>query len=104
MSSSVTVTTSSTSLLTWSYVRSPGHPTQMPSAIVRYDWSRTGCPAFSEGGYAAAPAACTPTTRMSGRNAFAATAIPEISPPPPIPVMIVFTSGSASTISSPTVP
>ncbi len=36
MSSSVTVTTSSTSLLTCAKVSSPGRPTAMPSAIVRY--------------------------------------------------------------------
>ena len=38
----------------------------MPSAIVFIDGSCCGRPASSEGGYAAAPAACTPTTRTSG--------------------------------------
>ena len=57
----------------------------MPSAIVAGASTDTGCPAASEGGYAAAPAACTPTTRTSGRSAFTATAIPAASPPPPMP-------------------
>ena len=48
----------------------------MPSAIVAIRSSGTGRPAASEGGYAAAPAACTPTTRTSGRCAFTATAMP----------------------------
>ena len=55
MSSSVTVTTSSTRLLMWAKQRSPGRPTAMPSAIVANDSSRTGAPACSEGGTAAAP-------------------------------------------------
>ena len=41
---------------------------------------------------------------MCGRSALAATAMPEIRPPPPTPVMIVRTSGHCSTISSATVP
>ena len=56
----VTVTTSSTWAAMWAKQRSPGRPTAMPSAIVAYDSSRTGRPAFNDGGTAAAPAACTP--------------------------------------------
>jgi hypothetical protein len=104
MSSSVTVTTSSTSLLTWANVMSPGQPTAMPSAIVDSCGSRTGAPASSDGGYAAAPAACTPMIRMSGLSALAATAMPESRPPPPRPVTIVLASGHCSRISSATVP
>ena len=35
--------------------------------------SATGCPAASDGGYAAASSACTPTTRTSGRRDLTAT-------------------------------
>ena len=45
-----------------------GRPTLMPSAIVAGSRIDTGRPAASEAGYAAAPAACTPTTRTSGRQ------------------------------------
>ncbi|GGR33263.1 hypothetical protein GCM10015536_43440 [Streptomyces griseomycini] len=76
----------------------------MPSAIVAGLRTDTGCPAASEGGYAAAPAACTPTIRTSGRSAFTATATPAASPPPPTPTTIVRTSGHCSRISRPTVP
>ena len=83
---------------------SPGRPTMMPSAIVATDPIATGRPAASDGGYAAAPAACTPTSRTSGRSDFTATAIPAASPPPPMPTTMVRTSGHCSRISSPTVP
>ena len=43
----------------------------------------TGWPAASEAGYAAAPSACTPTTRTSGRCALTAVAMPARRPPPP---------------------
>jgi hypothetical protein len=76
----------------------------MPSAIVDDSGSFIGAPAASDGGYEAAPAACTPMIRTSGRSALAATATPEISPPPPTAVMIVPTSGHWSRISRPTVP
>ena len=104
MSSSETVTTSSTSLRTWVKVSSPGRPTAIPSAIVANEGRRTGSPARSEGGKAAALAAWTPITRTSGRSALATTAIPETSPPPPTPVTMVRTSGHCSRISSATVP
>ena len=76
----------------------------MPSAIVAHSGSFSGTPAASDGGYDAAPLACTPTTRTSGRSALTATATPEISPPPPMATTIVATSGHCSRISSPTVP
>lgn len=76
----------------------------MPSAIVAAVSIATGCPAASEGGYAAAAAACTPTILTSGRSAFTATAIPAASPPPPRPTTMVRTSGHCSRISRPTVP
>ena len=62
---------------------SPGRCTAMPSAIVVPRSITTGRPAASEGGQAAQPAACTPITRMSGRSALTATAMPESRPPPP---------------------
>ena len=46
----------------------------------------------------------TPMTLIDGFTAFAATAMPEIKPPPPIGTTSVSRSGTASSISSPTVP
>ena len=82
--SSETVRMSSTWSRTAANVISPGSPTAMPSAIVFIDSSLTGAPCASEPGYAAAPSACTPTTRTSGRIALIAIAIPASSPPPPV--------------------
>ena len=83
--SSETVTISSTWSRTAAKVMSPGRPTAMPSAIVRHRLQRPpGRRRASEPGYAAAPAACTPTTRTSGRSALTAIAIPASSPPPPV--------------------
>ena len=65
-------------------VTSPGRPTAMPSAIVRIAVSAAGAPAASEAGYAAAPAACTPTTRDVRVGRLTAAAIPASSPPPPM--------------------
>ena len=65
--SSETVTMSSTNSCTASKVTWPGQPTAMPSAMVRMCSRATGCPSASDLGYAAAPAAWTPTTRTSGR-------------------------------------
>ena len=76
----------------------------MPSAIVFISVSGTGQPCSSESGYAAAPFACTPTTRTSGRSAFTAIAMPASSPPPPVGTSTVCTSGACSMISRPTVP
>ena len=42
----------------------------------------------------AGPAACTPTTRTSGRSACSASAMPAASPPPPIGMSTVSASGS----------
>ena len=47
---------------------------------------------------------CTPTISMSGRVAFAATAIPAIRPPPPTGTTSTSRSGCAASISSATVP
>ena len=68
--SSLTVTTSSTSSLHDARTAPrPGSPTAMPSAIVVIERQRHRArPAASEAGYAAAPSACTPTTRTSGRE------------------------------------
>ena len=76
----------------------------MPSAIVFIAGSWTGDPCASESGYAAAPAACTPTTRTSGRSALIASATPPSSPPPPVGTSTVRTSGACSSTSSPRVP
>ena len=76
----------------------------MPSAIVFIDGSWTGDPCASESGYAAAPAACTPTTRTSGRSALIARATPPSSPPPPVGTSTVRTSGACSSTSRPRVP
>ncbi len=102
--SSETVRTSSTSSPMILKGTSPGRPTLIPSAIVIGSSIEIGCPALSEGGYAAAPSACTPMTRTSGRSAFTATATPAARPPPPIPTRMVRTSGHCSRISRPTVP
>jgi hypothetical protein len=51
-----------------------------------------------------APAASTPTTRMSGRIAAMAAATPAISPPPPMGTTTVSASGASAASSSPMVP
>ena len=102
--SSETVSISSTWSRTAANGRSPGRPTAMPSAIVFIEGSCCGRPASSEGGYAAAPAACTPTTRTSGRLALTAIATPASRPPPPVGTITVCTSGACSSTSSPSVP
>ena len=84
--------------------RSPGRATAMPSAMVDIRSSCTGAPVRSDSGYAAASAACTPTTRTSGRLALIASAIPASSPPPPVGTSTVRTSGACSSTSSPQVP
>ena len=99
--SSSTVTISSTSAFTCGNVTSPGRPTAIPSARVRIAGSGTGACAASDGGHAAAPAACTPTTRTPSGTA---AATPPSRPPPPVGTSTVATSGHCSTISSPTVP
>ncbi len=48
----------------------------MPSAIVDPHRTDTGRPFASDGGYAAAACACTPTIRTSGRSALTATPMP----------------------------
>ena len=102
--SSETVRMSSTWSRTAANVTSPGRPTAMPSAMVFIESSFTGAPFASEPGYAAAPSACTPTIRTSGRIALTAIAIPASNPPPPVGTTTVFTSGACSMISSPAVP
>ena len=47
---------------------------------------------------------CTPISVMSGRSARAAVATPAISPPPPTAITSVSKSGTAASISSPSVP
>ena len=95
---------SSTYSCTASKVTWPGQPTAMPSAMVRMCSSGTGCPSASDFGYAAAPAAWTPTTRTSGLRALTAMAMPASSPPPPVGTTTVLTSGTCSMISRPQVP
>ena len=73
----------------------------MPSARVRITGSAVGACAISDGGHAAAPSACTPTTRTPSGTA---AATPPSRPPPPVGTSTVATSGHCSTISSPTVP
>lgn len=63
----------------------------------------TGLRSASEVGHAAACAACTPMIRTSGLRTRSDAAIPASSPPPPSGTITVPTSGSCSTISSPTV-
>ncbi len=46
----------------------------------------------------------TPITLMDGRSAFAATATPDTSPPPPIGTTIASVSGSCASTSSAIVP
>ncbi len=108
ISSSLTVTTSSTNSATSGNVMSPGRATAMPSAIVGWSWIVVGSPAASEGGNAAAFAACTPITRIvrpsSAALSLSAVATPEASPPPPIASTTVSTSGTWSRISRPSVP
>ena len=102
--SSETVRISSQWSRTAAKVMSPGHPTAMPSAIVVIDVSGTGAPWRSDPGKAAAPSACTPITRTSGRAALMAMAMPASRPPPPVGTITVLTSGRCSRISSPAVP
>ncbi len=83
---------------------SPGRPTAIPSAMVAIDSSRIGWPAASEGGYAAADSACTPTTRTDGSTDLTASATPASRPPPPVHTTTVRTSGILAMISRPTVP
>ena len=83
---------------------SPGRLTAIPSAMVSQDGSAIGSPAASEAGKDALPAAWTPTMRTSGRSARKATAIPEMSPPPPTHTTTVVASGTCAAISRPTVP
>ncbi len=105
MSSSVTVTTSSTRL-------ADVREAKIAGAADR-DAVRDGAERFQPYGRArgercAAPRRLQRPARRSlvssGFAALATVAIPEISPPPPMPVMIVRTSGHCSRISSPTVP
>src|SRR6266852_85139 len=84
ISSSVTVTTSSTSLRTYSKVRSPARLAARPSAIVEISGSVTTSPASRDRVRVAAPTGSTPTMRMPGRSSLAAAATPEIKPPPPM--------------------
>ena len=104
ISSSVTVTMSSTSLRTWSNVRSPARFAARPSAIVDSSGRVTTSPASRLVPRVAAPAGSTPTIRIPGRSSLAAAATPEIRPPPPTGTTIVAASGTSSRISRAIVP
>ena len=80
----------------------PGVPTAMPSAIVLVPcgW----CVPLIALNIAGKRTVCTPTISMPGLSALAAVAMPAISPPPPTAITSVSSSGTASSISSPTVP
>ena len=76
---------------------SPGCLTAIPSAMVAPVGARPASGAHA--------AACTPTTRSSGRRAASAIAMPDARPPPPTGTTTVpGPSGSCSTSSSPSVP
>ena len=66
--------------------------------------SGTTRPASSARRMPGAPSGSTPTTRMPGRRAVAATAMPAMSPPPPTGTTMRSTSGRSSRISTATVP
>ena len=102
MSPSSTSTTSSTYFSTSSRVKCPGRPTAMPSAMVDPPCGRVAC--LTALYMLGKRSACTPTTRMPGLSALAAAAMPPISPPPPIATTRVSSCGTASSISSATVP
>jgi hypothetical protein len=99
---------SSTASRTMSKLSTPGLPTAMPSAIVGSTVISVGAPRFSDTGYAAALAACTPTTRTllpsAAARCLTALATPEIRPPPPMGTTTVATSGTSSSTSRPSVP
>ena len=71
----------------------------MPSASVL-----TGPSGGASPRYGAHTAACTPTTRTSGRSDFTATATPAARPPPPSGTITHARSSMSSTSSSPSVP
>ena len=102
MSSSVTVTISSTSLLDVreGEVAGPADRDAVGDRARTTDSAHRRAGRAASAGYAAAPSACTPITRTSGRSALTATAIPEISPPPPTGRRSCCTSGHCSRISS----
>jgi len=76
----------------------------MPSASVRGDSTVSRLRERNELTIGAAPLACTPTRRTRGASALSASAMPLISPPPPIGTTSVSSSGTSSRISSAIVP
>ena len=104
ISVSSTVTISSTYFLQISYVTSPGVFTVMPSARLALPFTVKICPwsidSFIDGIFSV----WTPITLIFGFTFLAATANPEIRPPPPIGATMTSTSGSCSIISNEIVP
>ena len=84
ISSSVTVTISSTYFLIYSNGVSPICLTAVPSAIVLTSLNLTSWSSSTAANALAAPSGSTPTILTDGLICFAAQAIPEINPPPPI--------------------
>ena len=71
-----------------------------PSAIVTVDGSGSSLPLAKLRAASSALAGSAASTRMPGRSAFAAIAVPDISPPPPQGATTASRSGSASKSSS----
>ena len=76
----------------------------IPSTNDRVYATSTGRPARSDAASGAAVSTSAANTRVSGRSARTAVAIPHESPPPPKGTTTARTSGRSSTISSPMVP
>ena len=76
----------------------------MPSAIVEPPFTVKILPSLTDSYILGEIFVWTPITFTSGLILFAASATPEISPPPPIGTTIISTSGIFSKISSPIVP
>ena len=76
----------------------------MPSAIVAaFGVHISGSPRASDSGNGAQASTWTPITRTSGRALLTTPAMPEISPPPPTGTITVWSSGTSSSSSSPSV-
>ena len=88
----------------YSKFKSPILFTAVPSAIVLASLSSTTLFSFIASRAEAAPSGSTPIILISGFINFAAQAIPEISPPPPIGTKIISVSGNSSKISNAIVP
>ncbi len=102
MSPSSTSSMSSTCFSMMAWVIMPGVPTAMPSAMVLPPWGSEAC--FTALNMLGKRSVCTPMISMPGLSALAATAMPAIRPPPPTATTSVSRSGTACSISMPTVP